>query len=37
MAEEFVARFGELSEENMEKFSDMIPSSADSMINFMSM
>ncbi len=37
MAEAFLARFGELSEENMEKMMDMIPSSSDVMGLFMQM
>ena len=37
MAEQFLARFDELSEENMDKFCDILPSSADMMINFMRM
>ena len=37
MAEQFLARFDELSEENMDKFCDMLPSSSDMMINFMRM
>ena len=37
MAEAFLAKFGELSEENMEKMTDMIPSSSDVMGLFMQM
>ena len=37
MAEQFLARFGELSEENMEKFMAMLPESADNLITFMQM
>ena len=37
MAEAFLARFGELSEENMEKMMDMIPESSDVMGLFMQM
>ena len=37
MAEAFLARFGELSEENMEKMMDMIPSSSDVIGLFMQM
>ena len=37
MAEAFLAKFGELSEENMEKMMDMIPDSSDVMGLFMQM
>lgn len=37
MAEQFLSRFGELSEENMEKLMAMLPESADNLITFMQM
>jgi len=37
MAEQFIARFEELSEESMEKFINLLPSSADFVIEFMQM
>jgi len=37
MAEEFLSRFGKLSEENMEKFMEMLPESGDNLITFMQM
>jgi hypothetical protein len=37
MAEQFLARFGELSEENMEKFMSLLPESADYIVSFMQM
>lgn len=37
MAEQFLARFGELSEENMEKLMALLPESADNLVTFMQM